>query len=172
MGGVDPELLGRLRVPYWAAPLLMTGGLIASLMASLTGAQPSHLIVSTSLAAAFVGGLMEFYFLMLLEYLGAGEARARLRTVLVPALLTSLYFTVIGAALICYRVSSIARLRSGSRCLVLGSPLTYLLVLLTLGALLVVVQACASREVARAAAEGQALARAPESLSAKCYQGQ
>jgi len=103
------ELLGG---PYRLAPLLMSFGLLASIALSLG---PKGFVFDlaflTVLAAAMVGGLLELYYLTLLGWasrVSRGSSPGFL-DILYALALIGLYYTLIGIALISWRLNEASR---------------------------------------------------------------
>jgi len=107
------ELLGG---PYRLAPLLMSFGLLASIALSLG---PKGFVFDlaflTVLAAAMVGGLLELYYLTLLGWasrVSRGSCPGfldALYALLYALVLIGLYYTLVGIALISWRLNEASR---------------------------------------------------------------
>jgi len=103
------ELLGG---PYSLAPLLMSFGLLASIAFSLgPRGFVFDLAFLTVLAAAMVGGLLELYYLTLLGWASRvfrGSCLGFL-DILYALALIGLYYTLVGVALISWRLNEASR---------------------------------------------------------------
>jgi hypothetical protein len=106
------RLSRALRGPYSLAPILMTGGLLLALTLTLGPKSPvADAGLVTALMVAMLGGLMEFYYMILLNWAsnatrGGGLS---LREVVYALASIGLYYTLIGIAMLSMKVNEYSR---------------------------------------------------------------